>query len=173
MKFINDWMILCLGLGLVCGGAALGRQLGAATSAWLLGLLFLAFRFADTLWREVVAEMRTADPKLDFIFWVPTSYGLLFAGFLLPFLLWLLYARKSVRALSLPGAFTEILGPVCGLSAGFVLLCAVVQSQLLQPDVERRLPETTRIARSVLTDLGQKHVAPTRPPGRPAAQPPR
>lgn len=173
MKFINDWMILCLGLGLVCGGAALGRQLGAATSAWLLGLLYLAFRFADRLWKDVVAELRTADAALDFVFWVPTTYGLLFTCFLLPFFIWLLYARKKVQDMNLPGSFTEILGPVCGLLAGFILLCATVQSQLLQPDVDRRLPETTRIARAVLVNLGQTHVAPSRVPVRPAPAPAR
>ncbi len=168
MNYINDWMMLSLAFALICGGGVLGRLLGTVASAWLAGLLWLAFRFTDRLWRDTVAEMRDGDPRLDFAFWVPASYGLLFAGFLLPFLIWFLYSKRQTRAITLPGSFTEILGPIGGLAAGFILLCASMQAQLLQADVEKRAPEMTRIARPLLTSLGQRHVAPARTVPRPA-----
>jgi hypothetical protein len=157
MKFINDWMILALAVGLVFGGLAAGRKMGAIAACWLAGGSWLAFRMADRLWRPAVNELMAANPGLDLETWLPASYGILFATMLVPIAVLILFMQPK-RDVPLPGKTNESIGMAGGVAAGLVLLLALVQAQVMNADARERMPLTTGGAGPVLGVLGQQHV---------------
>ena len=166
MDYLNDTTMLCLAVALILGGVALGYRVGALAALWCAGGAWLALRFADRLWRPVFTEMRERDQGLDFEFWLPWSYGLLFAGLFGAVLAWTAWVKPRPREFTLPGRAGPVLSVTSGIIVGALLLLAVAQSQVMSATGEKRMPRTLELARPVLDALGQEHLtAPARPAG--------
>ena len=166
MDYLTDTTMLCLAAGLILGGVALGYRLGALAALWCAGGAWLALRFADRLWRPVFTEMRERDPGLDFEFWLPWSYWLLFAGLLGSVVAWIAWVKPRPREFALPGRAGPVLSVVSGVVVAALLLLAAAQSQVMSATGEKRMPRTLELARPVLEALGQEHLAaPARPAG--------
>ena len=170
MDYMTDLTITCLGAGLVLGGAALAQRVGTLAACWGAGGAWLGLRFADRLWRSVFTEMREGDAALDFDFWLPVSFGLLFAGMFVAVAALIVWVRPRPREFTLPGKTGEVLSFVAGGAAGALVLLALVQSQVLSASAEKRMPRALEWARPVLGALGQEHLAsPKSAPGTPTA----
>ena len=170
MSYLTDLTIHCLGAGLVFGGAALGRRAGAAAALWGAGGAWLALRFADRMWRPVFTDMRAGDPSLDFEYWLPVSFGLLFAGMAAWVVAWIALVRPRPGEFALPKRSGEALALLAGGAAGALMLLAVIQSQVMSASVQKRMPRAVEWARPVLDALGQERLeAPKTSPGAPSA----
>ena len=168
---MTDLTIACLGAGLVLGGAALGQRVGALAACWGAGGAWLGLRFADRMWRSVFTEMREGDAALDFDFWLPVSFGLLFAGMFVAVAVLIAWVRPRPREFALPGKTGEVLSFVAGGAAGALVLLALVQSQVMSASAERRIPRALEWGRPVLSALGQERVAaPKSASGAPEAE---
>jgi hypothetical protein len=167
MSYLTDFTIICLTAGLVFGGVALGRRTGAVAASWGAGGAWLALRFADRMWRTVFTEMRESDAALDFEFWLPVSFGLLFAGMLAGVVAWISLVRPRPNEFVLPKKAGEALAMLAGGVAGALVLLALIQSQV---SVQKRMPQALEWARPVLSALGQERLeAPKAAPGAPSA----
>jgi len=169
MQYVNDWMVLALVVGLLCGGLVAGRRFGSLTACWLAGGAWLSFRLSDRLWRTAVTELRADDANLDLAFWLPVAYGVLFLALFVPVAFWA-RSLEAKRHFQLPGVFEGVIAAAGGLATGLLLALALVQSHVLHPLAPRCIPATLAVARPVLSALGQKYVAPIA--ASPAALPP-
>ncbi len=167
MTYLNDWMLLGLIVGLMCGGLVAGRYLGSLAACWLAGGAWLGFRLADRLWKLAVMELRADNPQLDLVFWIPASYGLLFLGLLLPSVLGVLWLRPR-KTFSLPDSWEDLVGALAGLACALVLFLGLVQAHVMHPDAPKKIPVTLDAVRPLLSKLGQIHTAPNAQPGAPA-----
>jgi hypothetical protein len=159
MQYVNDWMVLGLVVGLLCGGLVAGRRFGSLAAWWLAGGAWLSFRLADRLWRTAVTELRADDPGLDMAFWLPVAYGALFLALFVPVACWAL-SLKAKRDFQLPGGAEALVASAGGAVTGLILTLALVQAHVLHPLAPRSIPATLAVARPVLSALGQKYVAP-------------
>lgn len=167
MKFINDWMVLGLVIGLLCAGLVAGRRLGSLAACWLAAGAWLGFRLADQLWKVTVMELRADDPKLDLVTWVPLSYGLLFLVLPLTAVIGVCWLRPK-KTFALPGSWEDAAGTVAGLACAFILFLGTVQAHVMHPLGAERIPQTLSAVRPLLESLGQQHYAPNSQPGAPA-----
>ncbi len=169
MQYINDWMVLGLVVGLLCGGLVAGPRFGSLAAWWLAGGAWLGFRLADRLWRSAVTELRAEDASLDLAFWLPVAYGALFLALFVPVACWALSLRAK-RDFQLPSDAEGWVAAAGGAVTGFILMLALVQAHVLHPLAPKSIPATLALARPVLSALGQKHVAPiaASPAGLPA-----
>ena len=167
MDYLNDLTVFCLAVAMPLGGLVLGRRLGPAAACWMAGGLFLSLRFADRLWRTVFIEMREADKALSTEFWLPMSFVFLILGLLFFVLGWIGLVRPGHREFALPARAGEVVAMVAGGLGGLFLILAIVQSQAMLPESEKRLSRSLGIARPVLASLGQKHIAPAQRPAAP------
>jgi hypothetical protein len=173
MKFINDWMVLGLVIGLACGGLVAGRKMGSLAACWLAASAWLGFRLADRLWKVTVMELRADDPQLDLVFWIPITYGFLFVCMLLPAVVGLVWLRPK-KSFTLPGSGEDWAGALGGLALMFILFLGLVQSHVMHPLGPERIPNTLDAVRPLLSGLGQAHYAPNTQPGatiKPEAEP--
>ena len=170
MDYLTDFTILFLTAGLVPGGLALGQRVGAVAACWGAAGAWIALRFADRMWRPVFVEMRGGDPALDLDFWLPVSFGLLFAGMFLAVVGLIAWVKPRPREFVLPGQTGDLLALAAGGAAGALVLLALVQSQVMTASAEKRMPRALEWARPVLAALGQERLAPAKPAaGAPAA----
>ncbi len=160
MNYLTDLTILCLAAALVLGGVALGQRVGAVAACWGAAGAAIALRFADRMWRPVFTEMRGGDPGLDIEFWLPVSFGLLFAGLFLAVVAVIAWVKPRPREFVLPGRAGEVLSFLGGGVAGAFVLLAVIQSQVMSADAGKRMPQALEWARPVLGVLGQERLAP-------------
>ena len=164
MTYLNDWMLLGLIVGLMCGGLVAGRSVGSLAACWLTGGAWLGFRLADRLWKLAVVELRTENPQLDLASWIPTTYGLLFVVLVLPSVLGVLWLRPA-KTFSLPDSWEDLVGALAGLACAVVLFLALVQAHVMHPDAPKKIPVTLDAVRPLLSKLGQTHIAPNAQPG--------
>ena len=162
MNYMNDWMAMALVLGFLCCGLLAGRRLGVVVSWWLAGGAWLAFRFADTVWKPVVVELRNGSPDMDLPSAIPLAYGLLFAATFMPTLVFLACVRPR-KEFELPGNIGLPLGVLGGMATGLVMLMALAQAHIMHPVIKQRMPWTIAIAGPVLRELGQQNIG-TPPP---------
>jgi hypothetical protein len=168
MSYMNDWIAFALGVSFLCGGLVAGRRLGVVAAWWLAGGAWLAFRFADVVWKPVVINLRAGSPDMDLASGIPLTYGLLFAAVLTPTLVFLVCVRPK-KDFGLPGKIELPLGLLGGMVAGVVLLLALAQSHIMHPVIKERMPLTIRIAGPVLGALGQQNIGvPAPAPAAPA-----
>jgi len=171
MQYINDWVMLGLALGLLCGGLVAASKLGSLAACFLTASAWLGFRMADRLWKIAVVELRAADARLDLAFWIPITYGALFLILFVPMLLGLAWLRPK-KDFELPGVIEHLVAACGGMATAFLLLLAFTQAQVMHPLAPERIPNTLLAVRPLLSALGQKRVAPTAPPtGTPADKP--
>lgn len=163
MKFMNDWIGLALALTLVCGGLVAGRRLGVVAAWWLAGGAWLGLRFSDRMWKPAVIEMRESYPGLELATCIPLTYALLFAALFIPTVIWIAITRPK-SDFALPAGSEVGLGYTGGLVAGVMLFLALVQSHVMHPDARENMPRTIGWGASVLSGLGQQHVAPSGTP---------
>ena len=172
MSYLTDFTIICLTVGLILGGAVLGQRVGAVAALWGAGGGWLALRFADRMWRPVFTEMRENDAALDFEFWLPVSFALLFAGMLAAVVAWIAVVRPRPNEIALPSKVGEALALFSGGAAGALVLLALIQSQVMSATVQKRMPQAVEWARPVLSALGQERLEPPRTsPGIPTLTP--
>lgn len=172
MSYLTDFTILCLTAGLIFGGAALGQRVGAVAACWGAGGAWLALRFADRMWRPVFTEMRERDAALDFEFWLPVSFVLLFGGILAGVAVWIAAVKPRPNEFVLPQKAGEVLALLAGGAAGALMLLALIQSQVMSASVQKRMPQAVEWARPVLSALGQERLEPPKAsPGAPTVAP--
>lgn len=168
MKFMNDWTVLALALGLLCGGVAAGRRMGVIATCWLAGGAWLAFRLADYLWRPWFAGVRKASPDVDLEIWLPLSYGIPFFVMLALTAVFVACVQPK-REFPLPGPLQNLVATASGLATGGLLLLAILQAHIMSPLARERMPVSMRTAAPVLSFLGQKHVGTPVAPAQPGS----
>lgn len=167
MKFFNDWMVLGLVIGLVCGGLVAGRRIGSLAACWLAGGAWLGFRLADRLWKLAVMELRADDPQVDLVMWIPVSYLVLFLVLLAPSVIGVVWLLPK-KTFSLPGSWEDLVGAVGGLVCALVIFLGFVQAHVMHPEGPKHIPNTLDTVRPLLAQLGQIYYAPNSQPGAPA-----
>lgn len=168
MDYMTDFTMLCLTVGLLLGGVALGHRLGAVVACWGVGGAWLALRFADRMWRPTFSEMLKGDTGLDMEFWLPMSYGLLFVGLFAFVAIWIALLKPRAREIALPAEVNDVVAMAAGACTGALLVMAAVQSQVMLASSEARMPHALGIVRPALSAVGQEHIAPPpRPNGAP------
>lgn len=165
MEYFTDLTMLCLAIALIPGGVALGHRLGALVACWSAGGAWLALRFADRLWRPAFSDMLKSDAGLDLEFWLPMSYLLLFVGFLAFVAIWIVVVKPLPKEVSLPSRVGQVLAMGAGVVAAALLFLGVVQSQVMSPNAEKRMPKALEIVRPILGAMGQTYLAPPRRAG--------